>query len=78
MDGEFYKEFKIIDKNEEEKNMELVEEIKNIKKSLSNMYSNLQYANSDLIDYYIYQIKAEEAKYDYLIKLAKKKKIEII
>ena len=27
------------------------------------MYNNLQYADSDLIDYYTYQIKAEEAKY---------------
>ena len=26
------------------------------------MYNNLQYADSDLIDYYTYQIKAEEAK----------------
>ena len=32
---------------------------------------------SDLIDYYTYQIKAEEAKYNYLIKQAKKKKINI-
>ena len=78
MNGEFYKEFKIIDKTEEEKDIELVETIKNIKKSLANMYNNLQYADSDLIDYYTYQIKAEEAKYNYLIKQAKKKKIEII
>ena len=42
------------------------------------MYNNLQYADSDLIDYYTYQIKAEEAKYNYLIKQAKKKKLNII
>lgn len=78
MYSEFSKEFKIEDKTEEEKNIELVDEIKNIKNSLANMYNNLQYADSDLIDYYTYQIKAEEAKYNYLIKQAKKKKIDII
>lgn len=75
MYSEFSKEFKIEEKTEEEKDIELINAIKNIKKSLSNMYNNLQYADSDLIDYYTYQIKAEEAKYNYLIKQAKKKKI---
>ena len=60
-----------------EKNEELVGEIKNIKKKLEGLYANLHYADSDLIDYYTYQIKAEEAKYNYLIKQAKKKKITI-
>ena len=75
---EFYKEFKIEDKTEEEKELELVESIKNVKKNLKNMYNNLQYADSDLIDYYTYQIKAEESKYNYLIKQAKKKKIQVL
>ena len=78
MYSEFTKEFKIEDKTEEEKDIELIENIKLVKKSLSNMYSNLQFADSDLIDYYTYQIKAEEAKYNYLIKQAKKKKLNII
>ena len=78
MNGEFLKEFKIEDKTEVEKDKELIQAIKDIKKSLTNMYNNLQYADSDLIDYYTYQIKAEEAKYNYLIKQAKKKKINII
>ena len=77
MYSEFGKEFKIVEKTEEEKNEELVGEIKNIKKKLENMYNNLHYADSDLIDYYTYQIKAEESKYNYLIKQAKKKKITI-
>lgn len=77
MYSEFRKEFKIVEKTEEEKNEELVGEIKNIKKKLENMYNNLHYADSDLIDYYTYQIKAEESKYNYLIKQAKKKKITI-
>lgn len=78
MYSEFIKEFKIEDKTEEEKNMELIDSIKFVKKTLSNMYNNLQYADSDLIDYYTYQIKAEEAKYNYLIKQAKKKKLNIV
>lgn len=73
MYSEFIKEFKIEDKTEEEKDIELIDTIKYVKKSLSNMYNNLQYADSDLIDYYTYQIKAEEAKYNYLIKQAKRK-----
>lgn len=77
MYSEFIKEFKIEDKTEEEKDIELIDTIKYVKKSLSNMYNNLQYADSDLIDYYTYQIKAEEAKYNYLIKQAKKKKLNI-
>ncbi len=77
MYSEFIKEFKIEDKTEEEKDTELIDTIKYVKKTLSNMYNNLQYADSDLIDYYTYQIKAEEAKYNYLIKQAKKKKLNI-
>lgn len=78
MSNEFYKEFKIEDKTEEEKEKELIEAIRKVKIELKNMYNNLQYADSDLIDYYTYQIKAEEAKYNYLIKQAKKKKIQVL
>ncbi len=73
----FTKETKIIDKNEKEKDEELKESIKNVNTTLMNMHKNLQFANSDLIDYYTYQIKAEEAKYSYLIKLAKKRNLNI-
>ena len=78
MYSEFVKEFKITDKNDDEKNTELLDSIRNVKETLNNMYNNLQYADSDLIDYYTYQIKAEESKYNYLIKQAKKKNLNII
>ena len=78
MYSEFVKEFPIIDKSDLEKNDELIENIKIVKTTLSNMYNNLQFADSDLIDYYTYQIKAEEAKYNYLIKQAKKKNLKIL
>ena len=38
---------------------------------------NFEYAQEELVDYYIYQIKAMQAKLDYLIKLAKAKGITV-
>ena len=61
-----------------EKDKELLNNIQIVKKTLGNMYNNLQFADSDLIDYYTYQIKAEESKYNYLIKQAKKKNLNIL
>lgn len=78
MYSEFIKEFKIEEKTEDERDKELLDTIKFVKKNLGNMYNNLQYADSDLIDYFTYQIKAEEAKYSYLIKQAKKRNLNII
>lgn len=78
MYSDFVREFKIVDKNEEEKDEELLQSIREVKSTLSNMHNNIQYADSDLIDYYTYQIKAEEAKYNYLIKQAKKRNLNIL
>lgn len=75
MYDEFIKEVKIKDRTEEEKEYELIENIKFVKNTLNNMYRNLQFADGDLIDYFTYQIKAEEAKYNYLIKKAKNKNL---
>ena len=38
---------------------------------------NFEYAKDGLVDYYSYQIKATQAKLDYLIKMAKAKGIEV-
>ena len=38
---------------------------------------NFEYAQDDLVDYYTYQIKANQAKLNYLIKIAKAKGIEV-
>ena len=38
---------------------------------------NFEYAQGDLVDYYTYQIKANQAKLDYLIKLAKTNGIQV-
>lgn len=71
MEEKFVKETQIQELSNLEKQNELKASIKNSKIILMNMYNNLKFAEGDLIDYYIYQIKAEEAKYDYLIKKAK-------
>ncbi len=56
--------------------LELLKGINESKNTLRNMYHNMQFAESDLIDYYTYQIKAEEAKYNYLIKQVKKAELK--
>ena len=75
MYDDFIKEVKIEDKSELKKESELIDNIRFVKNSLNNMYKNLEFAEGDLVDYFTYQIKAEEAKYDYLIKKAKNKNL---
>lgn len=71
MREEFIKETKIFEITEEERKFELLESLKNIKNNLMASYNNMKYAEGDLIDYYIYKIKAEEAQYAYLLKKMK-------
>lgn len=73
---EYVKEFQIVEKNEFEKESDLLNNINNVKNNLNNIYKNMQFAEGDLIDYYAYKIKAEEAKYNFLIKQAKKKRLK--
>ena len=75
MQEEFLKENKIIEKTEIEKDEELIISILKTKRELNVARQNFEYAQGDLIDYYSYQIKANQSKLDYLIKLAKKKGI---
>ncbi len=56
-----------------EKEMELLQNIMETRENLKNARNNFEYAEDDMIDYYIYQIKANQSKLDYLIKVAKKK-----
>lgn len=72
----FVRETKISELQENEKMLELLKGINESKNTLRNMYHNMQFAESDLIDYYTYQIKAEEAKYNYLIKQVKKAELK--
>ena len=63
-------------KNKQKEN-ELLNCILNTKDDLIVANRNFEEAEDDLIDYYSYQIKANKAKFNYLIKQIKKKNINI-
>ena len=77
MQEEYKKEQKIIEKTEYEKEIELIKTIIKTREELKSNNKNFEYAEDELVDYYTYQIKANQAKLDYLIKLAKIKGIEV-
>ena len=78
MQNNYYiREEKIREKTEVEKEMELVKCIIKTREDLKANNRNFEYAKDDLVDYYTYQIKANQAKLNYLIKLAKAKGIEV-
>ena len=62
-------------KSEKERERELMQNIIETKENLKIARSNFEYAEDNMIDYYIYQIKANQSKLDYLIKIAKQKGI---
>lgn len=68
----FYKE-----KNEQEKNEELISCILKTKNDLLLANKNFEYAEAEMIDYFLYQIKAYQAKLDYLVKQAKMRKLQV-
>ena len=71
MQEDFIKETKVIEKSELEKERELIKSIIKTREELKMANKNFEFAECELIDYYTYQIKANQAKLDYLIKLAK-------
>lgn len=75
MQEEYLLEKMIKGKTDKEKEIELMQTIIETKEKLKIARSNFEYAEDDLIDYYIYQIKAHQSKLDYLIKIAKRKGI---
>lgn len=78
MQNEYYvREQEIIEKTEMEKEKELVRAIIKAREELKAANRNFEYAEGDLVDYYTYQIKANQAKLNYLIKIAKAKGIEV-
>ncbi len=74
---EFVQENNIIDKSIEELNNVLIKSIIETKKDLKNARRNYEYAEGELIDYYLYQIKASQAKLNYLLKKSKENKLNI-
>lgn len=75
MQEDYLLEKMIKGKTDKEKEIELMQTIIETKEMLKLAISNFEYAEDDLIDYYTYQIKAHQAKLDYLIKIAKRKGI---
>ena len=74
---EFYKkEMPMIEKIATDEESELIRNIIKTRKDLEFANNNYEFADSDLIDYYIYEIKANQAKLNYLIKMAKIKELE--
>jgi len=69
---EFIKDKKIIDKTIDQKNIQLLKSVITTKIELENSNINFEYAEGELIDYYAYQIKANKAKLDYLLRQIKK------
>ena len=77
MQEEFRKELKIVEKTDREKEIELIRNIIKTREELKNANKNFEFAEGELIDYYTYQIKANQSKLDYLIKIAKSKGIVV-
>lgn len=73
LEKDFIKEVKVMDRSHVDTYKELMNNIEKVKESLERDYNNMQFVEDrDLVDYYTYKIKSEEAKYDFLIKEAKK------
>lgn len=73
VEKDFIKEVKVVERSKIDTYKELMDNIEKIKKSLEKNYNNMQFVDDkNLVDYYTYKIKAEEAQYDYLIREAKK------
>ena len=77
MREEYIRERKIKEKTDKDRRDELVKSILNAKEELNQITKNFEYADSNMIDYYTYQLKANQSKLDYLIKFAKSKGISL-
>ena len=77
MQEEFQREQLIKDKTELDREIELIKNIIKTREELKSDNKNFEFAEMELVDYYIYHIKANQAKLDYLIKLAKANGITI-
>ena len=77
MSESYIKEVPIMDMNNQETEAELINSILDSQKRLELAHNNYEYARDDLVDYYAFQIKSEQAKMNFLLKQAKERKIEI-
>ena len=77
MQAEYVKEKNIVDKSKEEMNQMLIQSIINTSNNIKIAQKNYEFAEDDLIDYYLYSIKANQSKLNYLIKTSKKNGLEL-
>ena len=77
MEENYLKEKELLEITEEYEKKDILRNIINTRAALRIANKNFEFANTnELIDYYIYQIKAMQSQLDSLIKLAKTKGIE--
>lgn len=77
MEEGYIKESEIENMEEKEREIELIKNIIKTRRELKNVDRNFEYAQDDLVDYYIYEMKANQAKLNHLIKMAKMKGITV-
>ena len=77
MEDGYMKESEIENMDEREREIELIKNIIKTRRELKKVDKNFEYAQDDLVDYYIYEMKANQAKLNYLIKMAKMKGITV-
>lgn len=78
MQEEYIKEEKqIASKTDKEFNTILIQSIINTYSNLEVAQKNYEFAEGEMIDYYLYEIKANQSKLNYLIKKSKKNGIEL-
>lgn len=77
MPEEYIKEKKITDKSKEEMNRMLIQSIINTSNNIEVAQKNYEFAEGEMIDYYLYEIKANQSKLNYLIKKSKKNGLEL-
>ena len=69
----YIKETKIVDYTDEEKDLDLIKCLIKTKAELDLANKNFEFAEGELVDYYAYQIKANQAKINYLLKKIKRR-----
>lgn len=77
MGYEYVRETMIKDKSDNEKRLDLIFSIVKTKNDLEVANNNYEFAEGNLIDYFLYEIKANQAKLDYLLNRAKDAGLEL-
>lgn len=78
MSNEYVKETKTLkDKTDNETKLELIISIVKTRNDLQIAHNNYEYAEGNLIDYFLYEIKANQSKLDHLLKKAKELNMEM-